>query len=1078
MTKKITPLFFVFALLLCLGTASFAQETAGTIEITITDPNGALVPNATVVVSSSESSSTPGTTGFKRTVTTNDNGFQRVLQIPPGRYDITVTATGFGEKKVTGVKVDLGQTTPVNIPLNVGSDTTVVDVNAGGTDIIPLDTTDTKIQTNISAETAELLPKGTNFASVLKVSPATRPEPLSGQFQVDGASGSENTFIIDGQEVTNPVNGVLNSNSNLPFQLIQEIQIKSSGFEAEYGGATGGVINVVTKGGGNRWRGEFGSQFELEDLQPVGRNSLRLRGDGVTPEYYPPRRDNFVGLYPTGNLSGPIIKDRLWFFTSYTPQIFTNERTLVYLDEATRVPTGEVESYSARSVFQYALARIDAQPFSRVRVTTSYTWNPIEQRGSIPSFVDELSPVVSNSVVGLAGAAFLNQTGGRQNSQSVTGQIVWTPLNNLVLNTRGGHYFLNEKLGSYGIGNSNVPRLTCSGLSPIPFPAGFGCTTGTNNGVPVFNAITYDATERNTFDADATFIVNFGGRHEFKGGYQFNGIGNQVLNNFTDQIVLRYGQSISDYAGNAALPSTPGALGAGLLRVFGEEGDVSSANHGIFFQDKWQPVKRLTFNLGLRTEQEVVPSFIEGGQEIKLTFGDKLAPRLGVAYDLTGDGKTKISAFYGWFYDRFKYELPRGLFGGNYYFDFFFEILPGDSFASFQDRAQILGAGGLSSSIAGGACPTNTTTPLFGRVRCEKDYRVRANSGGDPREVGGIDPDIEPFRQSEFTLTFERDLGRNFVFSSRYTHKQVDRAVEDAGILNSQQSEVYIIGNPGRGFYREIIESLGFIGDLEPQRQYDALEFRLDRRFADNYYFNLNYTLSRLYGNYSGLASSDEDGRLSPNSNRFFDLPFAGYTVAGGPDNGKLPTDRPHALKFYGAYSLDWNERFGFLSNNTTEFQLFTTVQSGSPLTTVVDIYSVDTIPLYGRGDLGRTETFTQTDFAIRHRFRFGPDNRFTIVAEADVLNIFNEANELNRVNIIDAQNFDLTAQNIGLLTQQEIQTLTPVQQRTLAIRRFQERGAPGLIQLVESRTPYALYNITSSFQAPREFRFGFRFLF
>ena len=95
----------------------------------------------------------------------------------------------------------------------------------------------------------------------MKIAPSTRPEPLNGGFQVDGASGSENTFIIDGQEVTHFRTGVLRANDNLPFSLVQEVQIKSSGFEAEFGGATGGVINVVTKGGGNEWHGEFGSRF-------------------------------------------------------------------------------------------------------------------------------------------------------------------------------------------------------------------------------------------------------------------------------------------------------------------------------------------------------------------------------------------------------------------------------------------------------------------------------------------------------------------------------------------------------------------------------------------------------------------------------------------------------------------------------------------------------------------------------------------------------------------------------------------------------------------------------------------------
>src|SRR5207253_11263419 len=170
------------------------------------------------------------------------------------------------------IQVVLGKTTPVNIALSVAGSTATVNVSASE---VTIDPTDNKIQTNITAQVAELLPKGTNFASLLKVAPSTRPEAINGGYQVDGASGSENTFIVDGQEVTHFRTGVLRANDNLPFSIVQETQVKSSGFEAEYGGATGGVINVVTKGGTNDFHGEFGSSFSPSGLQSKPRPFLR-----------------------------------------------------------------------------------------------------------------------------------------------------------------------------------------------------------------------------------------------------------------------------------------------------------------------------------------------------------------------------------------------------------------------------------------------------------------------------------------------------------------------------------------------------------------------------------------------------------------------------------------------------------------------------------------------------------------------------------------------------------------------------------------------------------------------------------
>ncbi|MEO8573972.1 MAG: TonB-dependent receptor, partial [Pyrinomonadaceae bacterium] len=918
--------------------------------------------------------------------------------------------------------------------------------------------------------------------------------PRSGQFQIDGASGSENTFVVDGQEVTNIRTGILNSNSDLPFSLVQEIQIKSSGFEAEYGGATGGVINVVTKGGSNQWHGEFGSAFSPSDLAAGPRSILRQNPLTAEAEYYPPRRDRGTDFFPSANFGGPIIKNRLWFFASYSPQFFNSDRTLVYVHEDTRLPHADfpAQGYKFKQVNDYTFLRLDAQPFSKLRLTGTYIYNPISQDGDLPGYTSELlsdgqgPPVISDDA------------GGRQNSQSVTGQAVWTPRSDLVLGFRGGHYFLNEKLGTYGLADVTIPRYVCSVSSPQPFPPGFGCIRGFNNGLSLDEAKLFDATARNTFDADVTYMFNAGGRHQIKGGYQYNGISNKLFSTLRDQMLLRYGQPIGGagsisgrniiptgatdanpkgYCGDPTyVPGTPCNWGSGWLQRFGEFGDVSSKSEAIYVQDKWQPTKRLTLNLGVRIDREDVPSFAEGLEGIQFDFTDKIAPRLGAAYDLTGDGKTKLSAFYGWFYDRFKYELPRGSFGGNFYHDFYFEILPGQTFANFTP-ANILGG---TNGVPGGVCPA-TGGPSYGFVRCDVDHRVPSNLGLGV-EFGTIDPNIKAFRQSEFTVTFERDLGRNFVFSSRFTHKQVDHTVEDAGFPLPSGSEAYIIGNPGEGLYKELAEAQG-LQALKPKRRYDALEFRLDKRFANDYYFNLNYTLGRLVGNYSGLASSDEDGRLSPNVNRFFDQPQAGWTVAGGPDNGVLPTDRTHVLKFYGAYSLDWGKRFGFLSNNSTEFQLFTSVSSGTPLTSTAEIEGVDFIVLSKRGDLGRTEMFTESDFAVRHRIRLGKDGRYTLVLEGDVLNLFNEANVLDRDNGIANGAFSAWDSTYGLISPAQ-ETACQASGNSApcllaAYANFQSHGAPLIAAAATdpaNRAP--LYNQANTFQGPRTIRLGIRFLF
>ena len=208
-----------------------AQELTGSIQGEVKDPSGAVVPGAqvTIVNKATTSGSRPdASTAFNRTVTADGNGFFRVTNVPPGFYIVSVApAGGFGGAKADDVEVVLGKATPMTISLPVVGQTATVNVSAAESTIDP---TDNKIQTNITSQIAELLPKGGGFASLLKIAPSTRPEALNGGFQVDGASGSENTFILDGQEVTHFRTGVLRANDNLPFSVVQETQIKSSGF--------------------------------------------------------------------------------------------------------------------------------------------------------------------------------------------------------------------------------------------------------------------------------------------------------------------------------------------------------------------------------------------------------------------------------------------------------------------------------------------------------------------------------------------------------------------------------------------------------------------------------------------------------------------------------------------------------------------------------------------------------------------------------------------------------------------------------------------------------------------------------
>lgn len=1095
MNKNFRFVSLALSFMLCFAAVAFGQGTTGSIEGTVTDPNGAVVPNATVTARA-----TGTTAGYNRTVTADSNGFFQFAEVPSGTYNVSATGTGFKTSNQS-VTVTLDRAAVTNFNLELGS--TDVNVTVTTDSSVTIDPGDTKIDTNITKQVIDNLPKGTQFTSLLKIAPNVRPEALSGGFQIDGASGSENVFVVDGQEVTNFRTGTLNTNNNLPFELLQEVQIKSTGFEAEYGGATGGVINVVTLGGNDSWRGNFGLSFEPQKLQGGARPILsRYSTNAPTNfEYFEPGKAGGVSFFPTVAFSGPVIKEKLWFSAIYAPQIFDFSRNVPFftngaVDPVTgfQVPSnnpltrtvGANQDFTYKRKIEEAFFRLDSQPVQSLRLFGTFLWNPVIDEGALPggnyglSNTTSAGPFLSQGGVYRTQTEFLGNQGGRQNSNSVNGQATWTPNNNWVLNFRAGRTFLNEKLGSYGIPNETNFLCSASG-NPAVTPGGTaaaGCSQGLRN-FPSNFQIAYDVSTRTTFDADASVIgVNFGGRHNFKFGYQFNRLFNTTDQGYanTGLVVLYYGLGID---GSIGFPATPGNIGSGYLQRFGTKGSASSSNQGVFVQDSWQIANRLTLNIGLRAESETVPSFSDEGQTIEFDWGSKLAPRFGLAFDVTGDGKNKIFASYGWFYDRFKYELPRGSFGGDFYRRDYFEMFAarGVRFSDYS-VARILGS---VPDLPGGNCPNppdpDAPWPTLGNgfSICQDDFRVPSNLiGGSIFESGGIDPDIKAARQSEYTIGYERQLSSNLLFSARYTHKQIDRAIEDVGVFNSQGSEAYIIGNPGLGLVCEVSQDAGR-PCTKAQRDYDAVEIRFDRR-GTRWFANASYTWSRLFGNYSGLASSDEAGRTSPNVSRLFDLPFAPFTAAGEENNGLLATDRPHVFKAYAGYNFNW---FGS-TNNVTTVSGFTTFQSGTPLSTVISLYSLNPFFLNGRGDLGRTEMFSETDLYIAHRYKFGRDNRFTFEPFVSFRNLFDEENVLGVNTLITTQNFtDATLRTGGCpatVCGNENQVidliLTGGGIRQYVNQYISTRPANSASGVTNT------YGLANSFQAPREVRFGARLYF
>ncbi|MGH9854381.1 MAG: TonB-dependent receptor domain-containing protein, partial [Blastocatellia bacterium] len=302
---RIMPATLALCLAL-LAMSAFAQTaTTGTIEGTVTDTAGAVVPGATVRVAS------PNLIRAQ-TATSDSQGRYRFANLPPGKYTVTVEAAGgFAKFEQTDAEVNLSKTSTIDIKLQPQGTSAVVEVTASAAGV---DLNNNTTGTNVTTEQFSNFPTQRTVQSLYTIAPTVARSGLrdaSGRDRdpsVGGASGPENNYILDGVTTTDPAFG--GSGANLPFEFVQEVEIKTGAYGAEYGKTTGGIFNVITKSGGNEFHGDA---FFYGNPQKFVRETKRFPFTGAAP-------NGFSELDAGFDLGGPIKKDRLWFFGAFNPQ--------------------------------------------------------------------------------------------------------------------------------------------------------------------------------------------------------------------------------------------------------------------------------------------------------------------------------------------------------------------------------------------------------------------------------------------------------------------------------------------------------------------------------------------------------------------------------------------------------------------------------------------------------------------------------------------------------------------------------------------------------------------------------------
>lgn len=1037
--SKISLALVAIFVLLCSATGAFGQETTAGVQGVVKDPTGATIPHAAVTAAGAALIGT-------KTAETDNGGYFRFANMPPGAYTITVSAQGFRTVKQT-VTLDVGRLPSLNIAMQVGAVTETVEVSAEGTAV---DVTQSKVQTVISKTVLDNVPTGRSFQSVIQFAPGARTEPLQSGYQIDGASNSENSYLVEGQETAALQDG--HSAANVPMDFIQEIQVKTSGFEAEFGGALGGVVNVIQKRGSNEFHGSLFTYYNADPLNAapnptIQRNPQISANAGgqkrldQPEEVYQAVKDHYHTISPGFSLGFPILKNRLWGFASFAPEFNSTNRTVNFVAPA---PVVGPRTFSQDSTTYYSLGRLDYLATQKVRLYGSWSYSYNRVHGSALPAADDVHGLYNSSAtsnvdnynygIGNVSPNVIYNTGA---------DITVTP--NLIATTRFGYFFQNyEDRGiptgiryiyrntNYSYSTGNAPALaTTKALDGTVLPSQFVNATGYSN-IGANTSTAFDAWKRYSLNQDVAYFKHgFFGTHNLKFGYALNHGTNNVITgyntadvyvgyniayapNTTDGInrclainktnLAKYG-SIGN--GSADGTSCQGLWGTVNLRDLGTSGQVGGWNHALYAQDAWTIGKRLTLNLGVRLDKESLPSYnqLPGFQGIDFGWGQKVAPRLGGAYDVLGNGKVKAYASFGYFFDIMKYNLPRGSFGGDYWHDCVYAL-------DTPDYTQIIpqrDANGHYCPVGGGGVGANGSLPSGLRLIENYDYREPANDpnqDGSLGKTGLVDPNLKPMKQHEFVVGGAWQINPTLVFEPRYSRKRLDRTIEDAGTI-TQNGEVYYIVNPGYGVNASVPNCNGCPPNPNAVRNYDGLELRLTKR-GTHYFGTVSYTYSRLYGNYTGLTStdiSDGVGRNGANTDRAFDEPFMQYDAHGKRVDGLLPTDRPNTIKAYGYYDLT-SKRFG-----TTRLGVYEQAYSGTPLSTYISVWGA---PVFVEGRGGyvdvtrdtttgnwiagnvthnkRTPAYLQTDFNISHEVHVSKTNeRMMGKVALECFNCFNQ---------------------------------------------------------------------------------------
>jgi hypothetical protein len=963
-----------------------AQTSTGRFTGKVTDDQGAPLPGVSIVCDS------PSLVG-QATAVTDEAGTYRVFSLPSGMYSIRFTLPGFKTLTRRDIVVQLDQTTTLNVQLTqsaLAEEITVV----GQSPLI--DVKSTVKGSTMTKEVFMQLPRTRNFTGLLATVPGVQYE--SNGLMVDGASGGENMWFIDGTDITSVHRG--STNSSIVMEQLEEVKVTASGYNAEFGGSLGGVISVISRSGGNEFHGDIFGYYNNNRLWMEGknRNSLRLYPyDQTKAEYYSndslyfnggKDRDDTQRFEGVFSLGGFIFKDRLWFYGSFNP---TYSRTYgdrffnadpVDLSKA-KIP-GDLQydprqgrvvyNFYGKNFYPYWTAKLTAMPFKGLRMSVSAISNWSRANvGTIPGLTGTSAKDFPYNK-GWANTIYPNadkEPGWDYPNLTFNTTMDYTASSNFLISFRAGYNVTDQTNAgiampgtqyTFGRANTDTTRFP-------DIPANLRNYAGWTNWPVTAYQINANLYSRTAANLDATYYTNLAGEHAFKFGVQYNRIHENSDNAIQHPAVNLQWDNYID------LPQVDGSLkrvgGPGTYGYYtiisdfktkrGLVWDVSSNNWAFYLQDSWTIGQKLTVNFGVRNEAEYIPAmttdtteagytdkpfkfgFLYKNSEGKSKFFEKFAPRFGVVYDVFGDSSLKVFGSFGIYYDVMKLYIAQSTSGGDKWWTSYYSLdnYNWDKIAASGDVTN------KADQAAGGAYAGS------------RNWRHTAFTT--------INPDLHPMSQSETSIGLEKRITEDLSFSARGVYKHLIRAIEDVGVLEADaegnMSEAYFQDNPGFGYTRPVSQGGKMLDAYWPcpkaKREYLGLNLELAKRFSNNWQGGVSYTLSRITGNYGGINSQDETTRWGANQNRYFDLWFERYDLHGKPLDGAQPYDRTHYFRVYGSYAFPFGLTVGVTGYG----------RSGFPRTTSLPFNDMTVFP-ENYGDLGRLPFTFYADMYLEYNLR------------------------------------------------------------------------------------------------------------